>query len=98
MPINEQTLPILASCPRGSSAPLHSFAFENKDVRLASICGLNGHGQSLAVWRKLDMLCAGHLAVSLLRELESAGITRRAEDMAPAGAFASFTGWSLPSS
>ena len=58
----------------GSPAPLHSFAFENEDVWLSSTCRLNSHGQSLAVWRKLDMLCVGHLAISLLSELESAGI------------------------
>src|SRR3984957_2163065 len=58
----------------GHPAPLHSFAFKNEDVRLNSACPLNSHGQSPAVWRKLDMLCVGHLAISLLRELESAGI------------------------
>src|ERR1700722_2128287 len=58
----------------GHPAPLHSFTFKNEDVRLNSTWPLNSHGQSLFIWRKLDMLCVGHLAISLLRELESAGI------------------------
>ena len=62
------------SFPLGRPTPLHSFAFENQDVWVTSTCRLNRHGQSLAVWRKLDMLCVGHLAISLLSELESAGI------------------------
>jgi hypothetical protein len=53
---------------------LPSLSFENEDVRLESTRPLNSHGQRLAVWRKLDMLFVGHLAISLLSELERAGI------------------------
>jgi hypothetical protein len=38
--------PDFGSSPLGSLSPLHSFAFENEDVRLASPCRLNLHGQS----------------------------------------------------
>ena len=38
------------SFPAGLLSPLRSFAFENEDVRLNSVCRLNGHGQSLSVW------------------------------------------------
>src|ERR1700761_3665230 len=72
MLIKDKTLPYL-----GSSA-LHSFAFENEDVRLASTCRLNRHGQRPAVWRKLYTLSVGHLAIVFLSEIRECWYSRGA--------------------